>query len=186
LIVSDNRKKHKARPFICIVDLQEIVPYNRTIKLLCCGKAEEVGMNTVKKILKRRGGLVWSVNQTNSACDALHLMVEKDVGAVLVMEGETILGIVSERDIARKIVYRNLSAKSTPVSEIMTAPVYTVDADQTIETARALMTAHRVRHLPVLEKDKVIGVISTLDVVSEIIVIQRQTIEFYKDIAMDD
>ena len=143
-------------------------------------------MNTVKKILKRRGGQVWSVKKTDTVCDALTLMVEKDIGAVLVMEEEQLLGIVSERDVARKITFRKLTPELTTVEEIMTSTVYTIDAGQTVETARALMTAHRVRHLPVVDKDKVIGVISSRDVVSEIIITQRQTIEFYKDIAMDE
>ena len=143
-------------------------------------------MHTVNTILKRRGGPVWSVKPTDSVLVALTMMIEKDIGAVLVMEGETISGIISERDIARKVTFHQMSVDKTPVQEIMTSTVYTIDADQTIETARALMTAHRIRHLPVMEGDKVIGVISNRDVVSEIIVIQRQTIDFYKDIALDD
>jgi CBS domain-containing protein len=143
-------------------------------------------MNTVKKILKRRGGQVWSVKETDTVCDALNLMVEKDIGAVLVMEDERLLGIVSERDVARKITYKKIPPETTPVKEIMTDNVYTIEADQTVETARALLTAHRIRHLPVVDKGKVIGVISSRDVVSEIIITQRQTIEFYKDIALDE
>jgi CBS domain-containing protein len=143
-------------------------------------------MNTVKKILKHRGGQVWAVTKDASVCDVLNLMVEKDIGAVLIMEGDQLLGIVSERDIARKITYKKLPPESTPVEQIMTSNVYTIDAEQTIETARALMTAHRVRHLPVVIGEQVIGVISSRDVVSEIIITQRQTIEFYKDIALDD
>lgn len=143
-------------------------------------------MNTVEKILKRRGAFVWSITPTDSVLVALHMMIEKDIGAVLVMEEDKICGIISERDIARKITYLNLAAEQIPVKDIMTTTVYTIDADQTIETARALMTAHRVRHLPVMKNGKVIAVLSTRDVVSEIIVIQRQTIDFYKDIALDE
>jgi CBS domain-containing protein len=143
-------------------------------------------MNTVEKILKRRGAFVWSIKPTDSVMVALRMMIEKDIGAVLVMEDDNICGIISERDIARKITYLNLAAEKIPVKEIMTATVYTIDEDQTIETARALMTAHRVRHLPVMRDGKVIAVLSTRDVVSEIIVIQRQTIDFYKDIALDE
>jgi CBS domain-containing protein len=102
------------------------------------------------------------------------------------MEGEKICGIISERDIARKITFLQLPVDKTFARDIMTSNVHTIEADQTIETARALMTAHRVRHLPVMQGDQVIGVISTRDVVSEIIVIQRQTIDFYKDIALDE
>ncbi|MBI9049898.1 MAG: CBS domain-containing protein [Anaerolineaceae bacterium] len=143
-------------------------------------------MNTVKNILKRRGGQVWAVKPTDWVSDALNVMVEKDIGAVLVMDNDILSGIVSERDIARKITYEKRSADSTSVGDIMTDTVYTVDADQTVETARALMTAHRVRHLPVVEGEKVVGVISSRDVVSDIIITQRQTIEFYKDIALDE
>ena len=143
-------------------------------------------MNTVQKILKRRGGQVWAVNKSASVCDALNLMVENDIGAVLVMENEKLLGIVSERDIARKITYKKLFPESTSVEKIMTTNVYTIDAKDTVETARALMTSHRVRHLPVVDNEKIIGVISSRDVVSEIIITQRQTIEFYKDIALDE
>ena len=142
-------------------------------------------MNSVKKIIKRRGGQVWCIDEFATAMDALRMMVEKDIGAVLVMKDEKICGIVSERDIARKVSYPMRDIQKTSVKDIMTPEVYTIEADQTIETARALMTAHRIRHLPVLEKSKVIGILSTRDVVSEIIVIQRQTIDFYKDIALD-
>lgn len=143
-------------------------------------------MNTVKKIIKRRGGQVWFVDEASTALDALRMMVEKDVGAVLVMKDEKISGIVSERDIARKITFEKRDIENTSVIDIMTPDVFTIDAEQTIETARALMTAHRIRHLPVVEHEKVIGVLSTRDVVSEIIVIQRQTIDFYKDITFDE
>jgi|WetSurMetagenome_2_1015567.scaffolds.fasta_scaffold576456_2 CBS domain-containing protein len=143
-------------------------------------------MNTVKKIIKRRGGQVWSIKPDDTAMDALRMMVEKDIGAVLVMEDEKICGIISERDIARKITYEQRIAEGTPANEIMSSAVITIDADQTVETARAMMTSHRIRHLPVIEKGNVIGVLSTRDVVSEFIVIQRQTIDFYKDIALDE
>jgi CBS domain-containing protein len=143
-------------------------------------------MNTVGKVLKPRGKIVWSVTPSDSVMTVLRMMIEKDVGAILVMEGEEIGGIISERDIARKITYLQKSPIEIQAKEIMSTPVFTIEADQTIETARALMTAHRIRHLPVLQDEKVVGVLSNRDVVSEIIYIQRQTIDFYKDIALDD
>jgi len=109
--------------------------------------------------------------------DAVKLMAEKDVGALLIMEGEMIVGMVSERDYARKIVLIGRSSKETPVRDIMTCPVMYVGPQQSTEECMALMTEKRVRHLPVLDNGKLIGLISIGDLVKDIISEQNFLIE---------
>ena len=109
--------------------------------------------------------------------DAVKLMAEKDVGALLIMEGETIVGMVSERDYARKIVLIGRSSKETPVRDIMTCPVIYVGPQQSTEECMALMTEKRVRHLPVLDNGTLIGLISIGDLVKDIISEQNFVIE---------
>jgi len=109
--------------------------------------------------------------------DALSLMAEKEVGALLVLEGEKLVGIISERDYARKVILLGKSSKSTAVREIMTAEVICVRPEQTIQECMALMTESHVRHLPVLENDRLSGVISIGDVVKAIISEQEFMIE---------
>jgi CBS domain-containing protein len=112
-----------------------------------------------------------------SVFEALRRMADKDVGALLVMEGERLMGIISERDYARKIILKGRASRDTLVSEIMTTEVYTIHPDQTVEESMAVMTNHRVRHLPVVENGQVIGMISIGDAVRDIIYRQRETIK---------
>lgn len=123
---------------------------------------------TVRQILKEKGGSVVSVSPDDSILSALKLMEEKNVGAVLVMEGDKVKGIFSERDHARKGILKGVKAEE-PVFKVMTTPVYYVGPDQTMAECSALMTDKRIRHLPVVESGKVIGVISIGDVVKSII-----------------
>ena len=109
--------------------------------------------------------------------DALRLMAEKEVGALVVLENERLAGIFSERDYARKVILHGKSSKDTPVREIMTAKVVYVRPEQSVEECMALMTDKRIRHLPVLQDQRVIGVISIGDVVKEVISEQRFVIE---------
>jgi CBS domain-containing protein len=134
-------------------------------------------MKTVKDLLKGKGYDIWAVAPDDSVHDALKLMADKNVGAVLVMDSDRLVGILSERDYARKVIFKGKLPEDTPVREIMTEKVLWVRPDQTVEECMALMTDKRVRHLPVIEDDELIGVISIGDVVKSIISHQEFMIE---------
>jgi CBS domain-containing protein len=135
-------------------------------------------MKNVAHILRSKSDpTVHTIGLTASTFDAVKLMAEKNIGALLIMEGETIVGIVSERDYARKIVLMGKSSKETPVRDVMTSPVMYVDPQQSTEECMALMTANRLRHLPVLDGGKLIGLISIGDLVKDIISEQNFIIE---------
>ncbi len=133
-------------------------------------------MDTIRHILQVKGPDVWSCTPRTTVYDALRTMADKNVGALLVMESSKVVGIFSERDYARKVVLLGRSSKETLVSDIMTSKLITIHPDQTLEEAMELMTNKRVRHLPVLENDKLLGMISIGDVLREIIYIQRTKI----------
>lgn len=122
-------------------------------------------MKTVQLILRHKGSMVWSVTPETMVYEALKLLAEKDVGALLVLEGGRLVGIISERDYARKVVLKGKSALDTPVKEIMTGRVMCVRPDQTVEECMALVTEKRIRHLPVIVDDEVVGVVSIGDLV---------------------
>lgn len=126
-------------------------------------------MTTIDVILAKKGNQVWSIEPSAQVFAALELMAEKNVGALLVLNGQKIVGIMSERDYARKVMLKGKSSKSTPVSEIMTAEVLYVTPSQSVEECLALMTNKKIRHLPVLENDELVGIISIGDVVIEMI-----------------
>ena len=126
-------------------------------------------MNTVKQLLEGKTIRLLSISPDASVFEALQLMAAKDVGALVVLEGDRLAGIFSERDYARKVVLVGKFSKETAVREIMTAKVLCVRPDQTVDQCMALMTEHRIRHLPVLDGSKVIGVISIGDVVKELL-----------------
>jgi len=128
-------------------------------------------------ILDAKSPVVWSVSPDTPVYDALALMAEKGIGAVLVMDGEDVAGIMSERDYARKIVLKGKTSSTTPVSEIMTENVICVEPAQPIEEIMALMVGKNIRHLPVLDDGKVVGIISIGDVVRELISEQKFLIE---------
>jgi len=135
-------------------------------------------MKTVSDLLRVKGNQVWSIGPDATVYDALTLMAEKDVGALLVLDNVgQLVGILSERDYARKIVLKGKTSRETPVREIMTKKVLWVRPDQTIEEIMALMTNKRIRHLPVLEEGRLVGVISIGDVVKAIISEQEFMIE---------
>ncbi len=131
-------------------------------------------MRTVRQLLgakslDRSGPEVYAVSPDDAVIDAIRLMAEKGVGAVLAMQGGRLAGIVSERDYARKIVLHGRSSSNTPVRDIMSANVITVDLNHTVEHCMQLVTEHRIRHLPVVEGDSVVGVISIGDLVKAVI-----------------
>ncbi|TLN24878.1 CBS domain-containing protein [bacterium] len=131
---------------------------------------------TVQSILREKGNQVWSVPPTASIREALELMSEKRIGAVLVMDGGALAGIFSERDYARRGVLMN-HGPETPVGELMTYPVFCVTPLQTIEECMGLMTQKHIRHLPVAEGETILGVISIGDVVKEVIADQQYLIK---------
>ena len=126
-------------------------------------------MKTVQQLLESKRHRLVSVSPDTTVLDALKLMAEKEIGAVLVIEGGLLEGIFSERDYARKVVLHGKSSKDTPVREIMTDEVVCVRPEQTIEDCMGLMTDKRIRHLPVLDSKNVVGVISIGDVVKEML-----------------
>lgn len=134
-------------------------------------------MRKVRHLLQTKGNQVWSVGPDDTVYDALRVLAEKDIGALLVMDKRKLVGIFSERDYARKVILRGRSSKDTPVRQIMTPRVISVRPDQPIEECMAIMTTRRVRHLPVIEEGRVIGVISIGDVVKDIIAEQEFKIE---------
>ena len=126
-------------------------------------------MKTVAQMLELKPTGVISINPDTAVLDALKLLAEKDVGAVLVMDGTRLAGIFSERDYARKVALKGKSATDTRVSDIMTSQVVCVTPMQTNEECMALMTEKRIRHLPVIDKDRVLGVLSIGDLVKDMI-----------------
>ena len=134
-------------------------------------------MITVRQLLRAKGHDIWHIAPDASVYDALKLMADKQVGALLVLEGEDVIGIISERDYARKVILKEKSSMDTPTREIMTRRVMYVHPEQTIQECMALMTDKRVRHLPVLDNDRLMGIISIGDVVKAIISQQEFMIE---------
>ena len=134
-------------------------------------------MKKIRELLDYKGTQVWSIAADRSVPDALALMADKNIGAVLVMDDDQLVGILSERDYTRAVVVQGLAAKDTRVHEIMTARPVCVAPEQTVEECMALMTDKRVRHLPVIEQGKVVGLISIGDAVRAIISEQQFMIE---------
>ncbi|HEY6281779.1 MAG TPA: CBS domain-containing protein [Burkholderiales bacterium] len=126
-------------------------------------------MKTVKQILQSKTHGILSISPDATVYDALKLMAEKEVGALLVMEADKVVGIISERDYARKVILHGKSSKEIHVSDIMTSKIVYVNTAQTVDECMALMTDKRVRHLPVYEGDRLVGVVSIGDLVKEAI-----------------
>lgn len=132
----------------------------------------------VAAILKQKGGEAWSIAPESTVYDALVMMANKEVGALLVMDGGRIVGMMSERDYARKIILKARSSKETRVDEIMMSPPITISGDCSVSEAMRMMTEHRIRHLPVVDSaSAVIGMISIGDLVKWIITSHEETIE---------
>lgn len=136
-------------------------------------------MLSVSRLLSNKNiNLVWSVSPNHMVIDALNLMSEKGIGAVLVMEEDRLVGIFSERDYARKGIIAGRKAKSTPVTEVMTPNVFTVSPSMDIEDCMTLFSEKRIRHLPVVDNQRVIGMLSIGDIVTAIIQAQDQQIKY--------
>jgi len=134
-------------------------------------------MKTVKEILQAKPQGLLSISPNATVLDALKMMADYEIGALVVLDGDRLSGIFSERDYARKVILQGKASKDTAVAEIMTHKVVCVRPEQSVEECMALMTDKRIRHLPVLQEKKVIGVISIGDVVKEVISEQRFMIE---------
>ncbi|MDH3646334.1 MAG: CBS domain-containing protein [Gammaproteobacteria bacterium] len=134
-------------------------------------------MNTISQLMNTKGNAIYSIRPDATVYDAIHLMAEKKIGALLVMDGDKLVGVISERDYARNVILKGRASESTAVKDIMTKRVIYAPPQQTIEQSLALMTEKRVRHLPILDQDKVVGVVSMGDLVKAIIAEQQLTIE---------
>jgi len=139
-------------------------------------------MKTIKRLLEAKGYTIWSITPDASVYEAIALMSDKNVGALLVLESGKLIGVISERDCTRRVILNERAPKDTKVREVMTSDVVYILPDQTVEECMALMTAKRVRHLPVLADDQLIGIVSIGDLVKDIISEQEfmiQQLEHY-------
>jgi CBS domain-containing protein len=134
-------------------------------------------LDTAESLLKSKGHEIWSVHPDASVYDALVMMADKEAGALLVMENDELVGIISERDYARKIILKGKASKDTLVREIMTAKVICVNIRTPVNECMAIMTEKRIRHLPVFDGEQLVGVISIGDVVKDIISEQEFVID---------
>ena len=134
-------------------------------------------MKLVQHLLDAKGADVISIDEDTSVYDAIALMAERSIGSLLVMQGEELKGIVTERDYARKVILKGRSSETTSVGEVMSTNLITAMPEQTVDQCMALMTERRIRHLPVVAGNRVIGVISIGDLVQAIISDQQEAIE---------
>ena len=138
-------------------------------------------MNTIRgavgTILKRKGGEIWLVRPDQTVYEAIEMMAEKGVGALLVMSDGKLAGIISERDYARKVILQGRSSRTTVIQEIMTSPVISVSPTDAVDECMELMTRKRIRHLPIMENERVIGIVSIGDLVKWLVSEQEETIE---------
>jgi CBS domain-containing protein len=134
-------------------------------------------MRTVNDILRYKGNAVWSVSPTDTVLHALGVMAEHEIGAVVVMDGSELVGILTERDYARKVVLAGRSSKDSEIREVMTSNVICVPMSRTVDECLALMTDERVRHLPVIDQERVVGLVSIGDLVHATIAEQTEVIE---------
>ena len=136
---------------------------------------------TIEKILRQKSGEIWSISPDATVYDAIALMAEKNVGALLVMENEKLVGIVSERDYSRKVMLRGKTSRTSTVGEIMTTELTTANPRETVEECLRFMTEKRIRHLPVLTDGNICGVISIGDLVKQVIQSQSATLDQMRD-----
>jgi CBS domain-containing protein len=134
-------------------------------------------MTTLKILLKGKGHDVWSVHPDDTVLDAIKMLAEKDIGALIVVKDDKPVGIFTERDYARNVYLKGKSSLDTAVRDVMVAPVICVKPDQTVDECMALMTAKRFRHLPIMDGDELVGMVSIGDLVKSVIAEQQFTIE---------
>ena len=138
-------------------------------------------MRTVRDLLAQKGRAVWTIVPEAEVRDALKIMAEKKIGAVVVVSGAKIVGVFSERDYARKVALKGRDTLRTPIRDVMTSEVYRVKEDTTTDECMALMTEKHIRHLPVLDGDRLAGLVSIGDIVKAVITEQKITIEHLQD-----
>lgn len=138
-------------------------------------------VDTISSVLRQKGGDIYHVSPRHSVYDAIEMMADKHVGALLVIADGRLVGVISERDYARKVILKGKASKETAVEEIMTSPVFYVSPRHTVDECMALMTEKRIRHLPVCEDDRVVAMISIGDLVKWIIDGQDQAIHQLED-----
>lgn len=136
---------------------------------------------TIGELLKTKGHETWSISPHASAYKALEIMSEKEVGALLVVDDDALVGIFSERDYARKVILKGKASKDTAVSELMTTAVFYVTPSNTLQESMALMTTKQIRHLPVLENGRLVGLVTLGDVVKKIISEQENVIQLLEE-----
>ena len=141
-------------------------------------------MTTVQDVLKEKGHIVWTVTPLAKVIAALKLMAKKNIGALVVMHRNKLVGIITERDYARKVILKGRTSLETPVKDIMTRNVYYAAPDTSTQECMAIMTKNRIRHLPVIQKEKLVGIISIGDIVRSVISQQKITIDHLENYIM--
>jgi CBS domain-containing protein len=136
---------------------------------------------TVGSILRQKGNDVWSVSPDATVYDAIEMMARKRIGALIVLDGPTLVGIISERDYTRKVILQGRASKETAVREIMTAPVQSVTPNRTVDEAMRIMSAGQIRHLPVVDGSRVVGVVSIGDLVRKLLSTQGEMIRHLQE-----
>ena len=137
--------------------------------------------DTVDSILRYKGHDIWSVNPDDSVFQAISLMADKRIGALVVIADGTLVGIISERDYARKVILQGKSSRDTRVRDIMTSPVFSVGLNHTVDDCMRIVTNKRIRHLPVVQGEKVLGLVSIGDLVRRVISTQGETIQYLQE-----
>jgi len=137
--------------------------------------------DTIRDILKKKGHEVWSITPKSTVYRAIEVMADKHVGALVVIDGDKVVGIISERDYARRVILSGRSSKETRVEEIMASPVIFVEPNHAVDECMRIMTNNHIRHLPVIQQEKVIGIVSIGDLVNWIISAQDHTIRLLEN-----
>ena len=137
--------------------------------------------DTIRDILKKKGREVWSITPESTVYRAIEVMADKHVGALVVIDGDKVVGIISERDYARRVILSGRSSKETRVEEIMASPVIFVEPNHAVDECMRIMTNNHIRHLPVIQQEKVIGIVSIGDLVNWIISAQDHTIRLLEN-----